>query len=192
VVFLSSPRLSVTLRDRARTAVFGPDADEGAAGQAGLGAFLKEHDTGRGNRLDRPLSAAVARAMETADIRQSEKYRNAGHYSLLELLDEGETWQDYRATHKVARVEKRARLHLKARGADEAERESISRAAEREFRLLASLDHPGIERPDDLAPNPRGLATLYPYDPQAFGWTTGSTLIPKPTCSAHGRGGDAG
>jgi hypothetical protein len=36
--------------------------------------------------------------METADIRQSEKYRNAGHYQLLELPDEGETWH-YRTTH---------------------------------------------------------------------------------------------
>lgn len=106
-------------------------------------------------------------AMESADIRQSEKYRNAGHNQLLELLDEGETWQDYRARHKVARVDKRARLYLRGRATDEAERDSINRAAEREFRLLAQLDHPGIERPDDLTQNPRGLVTLYPHDPEA-------------------------
>lgn len=170
VVFLSSPHLSVSLEERARVNVFGPDAPDGVV-QAnrlpGLIAYLTEHQAARGFRIDRPLSALIARAMEQADIRQSERYRNAGHYELLELLDEGETWQDYRARHKITPVEKRARLHLRGRAADAAERESINRAAEREFRLLARLDHPGIDRPDDLAPNPRGMATLYPYDPHA-------------------------
>jgi serine/threonine-protein kinase RIO1 len=88
-------------------------------------------------------------------------------YQLVELLDEGETWQDYRASHRVSRIDKRVRIHLRDRGADEAERAAIDRAAEREFRLLGRLQHPGIETPEALEPNPRGLATIYPYDPAA-------------------------
>src|SRR5680860_69196 len=170
VVFLSSPQLKVSLRDRGRTGVFGPDAPEGtdqANRLPGVIAYLKEVDAGQGAKIDRPLSASIARAMEQADVRESEQYRNVGQYRLVELLDEGEFWQDYRATHQASRVDKRVRIHLRNRAADEAEKAAIDRAAEREFRLLTSLDHPGIDKPDDLAPNPQGLATLYPYDPEA-------------------------
>jgi serine/threonine protein kinase len=170
VVFLSSRQLSVSMDERIRPHVFGPDPAEGkeqANRLPGLIDWLTEHVADQRSRIDRPTSAAITRAMESADIRQSERYRHAGSWELLELLDEGETWQDYRARHKASPVEARARLHLKGRGVDDAERDSIIRAAEREYRLLRQLDHPGIDRPDELAPNPRGLALLHPYDPDA-------------------------
>jgi len=173
VVFVSSPQLKVSLSDRGRTATFGPDAPDvpKAADQAnrlpGLIAHLKAVDAGRGAQVDRPLSAAIARAMDQAEVRQSERYRSVASYQLVELLDEGETWQDYRASHRVSRIDRRVRIHLRDRGADEAERAAIDRAAEREFRLLGRLHHPGIETPMALEPNPRGLATIYPYDPAA-------------------------
>ena len=169
-VFLSSPHLQVTLNERGRTHVYGPDADDPTT-QAnrlpGLIAFLKAHDPRYGALIDRPLSAAIARAMEQAEVRQSERYRHVASYQLLELLDEGDTWQDYRARHRISPVQTRIRIHLRGRAADQAERDAINRAAEREFRLLQSLHHPGIERPEALEPNPRGLATVYPYDPDA-------------------------
>jgi serine/threonine protein kinase len=167
VVFLSSPHLDVKLGGRGRTGLFGPDAEEGQAQAntlAGLIAHLEQVDAARGAQVDRPLSAAIARAMEQADIRQSERYRRVASYELVELLDEGDTWQDYRATHRVSRVDKRVRIHLRSRAADDEERTAIDRAAEREFRLLSRLRHPGIETPESLEPNPLGLAMIYPYD----------------------------
>ena len=169
-VFLSSPQLKASLSERGRTAVYGPDADENTTQDnrlPGLIAFLKDLDPKRGAQVDRSLSAAIGRAMEQADIRQSVRYRRVASYELVELLDEGDTWQDYRATHQISRVDKRARIHLRGRGIDDTERQAIDRAAEREFRLLSRLHHPGIESPENLEPNPRGLATLYPYDPDA-------------------------
>jgi serine/threonine protein kinase len=171
LVFLSSPHLQVKLDPRLEGIVLGPDLDREGDGQVnqldGLIARLKRLDAHRGAAVDRPLSAALAKAMDQADIRQSERYRYAGSYRLVELLDEGDTWQDYRATHKATRVDKRVRLHLQHRAADDAERDALNRAAEREFRLLQGIRHPGIESPDDLAPNPRGPATIYPHDPDA-------------------------
>ena len=167
VVFVSSPHLTVSLSQRGRTETYGPDPQpdhEQSNRLPGLIAHLTALDASRGARVDRPLSASVARAMEQADVRQSERYRNVASYQLVELLDEGETWQDYRASHNVSRVDKRVRLHLRGRAADDAERAAIDRAAEREFRLLSKLHHPGIETPETLEPNPRGLATIYPYD----------------------------
>lgn len=174
VVFLSSPQLKVSLTERGRTATYGPDASDQAEQQQqqanrlpGLIAHLTALDAGRGAQVDRPLSAAIARAMEQAEVRQSERYRLVASYELVELLEEGETWQDYRASHRVSRIDKRVRIHLRGRAADEAERAAIDRAAEREFRLLAQLAHPAIDTPEGLEPNPRGLATIYPYDPGA-------------------------
>jgi hypothetical protein len=128
----------------------------------GIITRLKRLDAHRGAAVDRPLSAALAKAMEQADIRQSERYRYAGSYRLVERLDEGDTWQDYRATHKATRVDKRVRLHLQQRASDDEERDVLNRAAEREFRLLQGVRHTGIECPDGLEPNPRGPATIYP------------------------------
>ena len=169
VVFLSSPTLTVKLDDRLRPHVLGPDPEDGQKQENrldGLIAHLKELDPRRGASVDRPLSAAIAVALDQAGIRQSEKYRNAGSYQLVETLDEGDTWQDFRATHKMSKVDKRVRIHLRGRGADQTEADAIDRAAEREFRLLAALHHPSIERPETLEPNPRGLATIYPFDPE--------------------------
>lgn len=171
LVFLSSPQLHVKLEERLAGLVLGPDPADAAVAQRnrldGLIARLKQPDLKRGAVVDRPLSAAVAKAMDQADIRQSEQYRFAGSYRLIELLDEGDTWQDYRATHKATRVDKRVRLHLQQRAADDTERDALNRAAEREFRLLHGIHHPGIERPDTLEANPRGPATVYPYDADA-------------------------
>lgn len=171
LVFLSSPQLHVKLDERLAGLVLGPDPADGSITQRnrldGLIARLKQPDAKRGSLVDRPLSAAISKAMDQADVRQSERYRFAGSYRLVELLDEGETWQDYRATHNTTRVDKRVRLHLQQRVADDAERDALNRAAEREFRLLHGIHHPGIERPDTLESNPRGPATIYPYDPEA-------------------------
>jgi serine/threonine protein kinase len=172
LVFVSSPHLRVELDERLTDVVVGPDADLDADGPqpnrlGGLIDRLERLDARRGPAVDRPLSAALAKAMEQADIRQSERYRQAGSYRLVELLDEGDTWQDYRATHAATRVDKRVRLHLQHRTDDDEQRAALFRAAEREFRLLQAVHHPGIERPDALEANPRGPATVYPYDAEA-------------------------
>lgn len=167
-VFLSSPQLKVSLTERGRTCVYGPDTktpDQQVNRLPGLLDHLNQLDTTRGAQVDRPLSAAIGRAMEQAEVRRSERYRSVASYELVELIGEGETWQDYRATHRASGVEKRARIHLLGRAADDEERAAIERAAVREFRLLSQLHHPGIETPEALEPNPRGPTTLYPYDP---------------------------
>jgi hypothetical protein len=45
-------------------------------------------------KLDRPMSKVVARALEEAGIRESQRSRRVGMYKLTELLDEADHFQD--------------------------------------------------------------------------------------------------
>lgn len=170
LVFLSSPDLKVDLDPRLQGTVLGPDPQEDQPQVCqldGLIAHLKELDAHRGPQVNKPLAAAITDAMQQADIRQSERYRTAGTYRLVESIDEGDSWVDFKATHRLSRVDRRIRLHVRSRAADDAEKAAVDRAVEREFRLLAQLRHPAIESPEDLVPNPQGLAQIFPYEPDA-------------------------
>lgn len=168
-VFLSSPHLKVELDARLRPSVFGPDADGDQANQLdGLIAHLTGAQAAtRQHKVNTPLSRQLAQAMEQADIRQSEKYRRAGSYRFVELLEEGDTWQDFRAQHAASKTQVRARVHVLHKAASDEERESVNRAAEREFRLLHGIQHPIIDAPQTFEANPRGPVTVYAYDPDA-------------------------
>lgn len=106
--------------------------------------------------------------MDLAGIRESTAHRRVGIYELTELLAEGEGWQDFASEHPQARgAHRRIRIYLAGRAHTEEERQALVRAANREFRFLQGIDHPGIERPLDLLPNPRGPALLFARDPSA-------------------------
>lgn len=62
---------------------------------------------------------------------------------------------------------KRIRIYLTGRAHTEEERATLVRAAEREFRFLQGVDHPGIARPVDLLKTPRGPALIFEHDPRA-------------------------
>jgi serine/threonine protein kinase len=184
LVYLSSPDLRVDLDPRLEGSVLGPGSTINTAPVAGLPGdnatttqpsnrlpglveTLKRLDAHSGPKVNKPLANAIVDAMNQADIRQSEKYRQAGSYRLTEAIEEGDTWVDFRATHKLSRVDRRIRLHVHSRAADDDEKQAMQRAVEREFRLLSKLRHPAIESPVELVPNPRGLAQVYPYEPEA-------------------------
>ena len=125
-------------------------------------------DPRHGRQVDRPLSEAIAEAMDQAGIRESTTHRKIGQYDLGELLDEGEGWQDFVAQHQdVKSAQKRIRIYLTGRAHTEDERAALVRGAEREFRFLQGVDHPGIDRAVDLLKTPRGPALIFDYDPRA-------------------------
>lgn len=169
VVFLSDPDLLVDLDDHAATDVFGPDAgtDPQRNDLPGIVEALKHVDAGRRGRVDRPMSRALAQAMDQAGVRQSQALRRAGHYELKDLIAEGEGWQDFETVHTGLGEKRRIRLYLVGRAQSEEERDALLRAAKREYHLLKGIDHPGIERPVDMLPNPRGPALVFPTDPKA-------------------------
>lgn len=93
-VFLSDPDLTVGLNEAGRTDVYGPDTDPTKPEQEndlpGLLALFSKIDPRYGRQVDRPLSEAIAEAMDQAGIRESSTHRKVGQYELGELLDEGE------------------------------------------------------------------------------------------------------
>lgn len=172
VVFLSDPDLVIGLDELGRTDVYGPDADGPETDQKndlpGIIRLFTRVDPRYGSRVDRPLSRAIADAMDEAGIRESTTHRKIGQYDLEELLDEGEGWQDFAARHPdVKSAHRRVRIYLAGSAHTEDERASLTRAAEREFRYLQGVDHPGIDRPLELLKTPRGPALIFERDPAA-------------------------
>ncbi len=172
VIFLSDPELTVGLNEPGRTDVYGPDTDELDSEQAndlpGIIKLFTRIDPRHGRQVDRPLSQAIAEAMDDAGIRESTTHRKIGEYELDELLGEGEGWQDFAAHHQgVTAAHKRVRIYLTGRAHTDEERATLVRAAEREFRFLQGIDHPGIDRPVDLVRSPRGPALIFEHEPDA-------------------------
>lgn len=173
VVFLSDATLKVGLDDLGRTDVYGPDPEhhqkttQQTNDLDGIIARLAAVDANSRRRIDRPLSKAIAQAVDQAGVRQSQALRQAGHYTLDELVADGDGWQDFVAQHPLTRDQRRIRLYLTSRAQTEEERLALARAAEREYRFLQGIDHPGIERPVEVIANPQGPALVFPYDPNA-------------------------
>lgn len=172
VLYLSNPDLKVELNEPGRIDVYGPDSDRLDAGKKndlpGIIGLFTDIDPRHGRRVDRPLSQAIAEAMDEAGIRESTTHRKIGQYELGELLDEGDGWQDYAAQHPdVKKAHRRVRIYLSGQAYTDEERTSLIRAAEREFSFLQGVDHPGIERPIELLKTPRGPALIYERDPDA-------------------------
>lgn len=169
VVFLSEPNLIVGLNDPGRTDVFGPDPspnDETPPNRLpGIVRLFTRVDPRRGRQVDRPLSAAIAEAVDSAGIRESTTHRRVGEYEFGELIDEGEGWQDFEAAHPtIANTYRRTRLYLTGRSLDEEERSTLVRAAEREFKFLQQISHPAIDGPLEILRSPRGPVLVFRHD----------------------------
>lgn len=102
-------------------------------------------------RIDKPVAKVVARALDEAGIRPSHRARKVGDYQLDELLFEGPGYQDWSGTHAGMKgVVRRIRSYGIGRHAANAARETIERAAQREFQILEGIEHPGILRARDF------------------------------------------
>ncbi len=84
---------------------------------------------------------------------------------LKELLDEGPGYQDFAAVHpRSEHAHRRVRIYGTP-DADPLQREQITRAAQREFELLAPVQHPGIVHAMDLHEHELGPALVFERDP---------------------------
>jgi nuclease-like protein len=101
LVFLSAPDVQCELDYPIRESVFfrdrPPRGDK--PGRRGIVAALHDLDPEaridpRRARIDRNVARALTRAMESAGIRPSQKYRRVKDYELGDLLAEGTTFQD--------------------------------------------------------------------------------------------------
>jgi serine/threonine protein kinase len=121
--------------------------------------------------IDRPVASAISRAMEQAGIRPSQKSRRVGDYLLGNLLFESPTgtYQDWEASHSTfAKMLRRVRIYTAGSGVAAVDRETIRKAAKREFELLEGLYHPGILEPLDFTEHELGPAIIFRHDPDSI------------------------
>jgi serine/threonine protein kinase len=173
LVFLSDPEIRCELDEPARTRVCLTDreAGPGGEGRAGILAALLERRA-RGlepypkGTIDAGVARALARAVEAAGIRPSERSRRVGEYILGDLLGEGPGYQDREARHAhLEGTYRRVRTYLVARLTDEEDRAAVARAARREFQTLQTLNHPGILAALDYQEHELGPCLLFRHEP---------------------------
>ena len=175
LVFLSHPDLDCRLDPSGRDGVTGLGKDdEGAQLQkGGLPGVIDviaritpdEHAALGRRRIDKPMAKRIAQALEQAGVRPSQRTRKVGDLELKELLDEGPGYQDFAAVHpRSEHAHRRVRIYGTP-DADPLQREQITRAAQREFELLAPVQHPGIVHAMDLHEHELGPALVFERDP---------------------------
>ncbi len=168
LVFLSQARRQ--LEGLARTGVY--LSENHAAGEPAIVDVLRGaagFDPRRPPpRIDPPLSRAIARAMEQAGIRPSQRQRQVSDYVLRRLLLETDAWQDWEAQHvAVPESKRRVRIYPWAGAPSAAGRAERRAAAEREYRLLDGVNHDGILRAELLTVAEQGPAIVFEHDPAA-------------------------
>ena len=121
--------------------------------------------------IDSKVAKALARAIEQAGIRPSQKSRRVGDYVLGDLIADGPGYQDRLAKHVAFEDEEvfcRIRQYTVAQASTEENRKKLQRAAAREFQIIQTLNHPGILPVLDYKQHELGPALLFRYtDPEA-------------------------
>jgi len=177
LVFCSSAELDYRLQGSARTRVCLRDtpAEGGRPARAGILAALRRREAdGLGTtppgQFDAPAARAISRAMEQAGIRQSQRARRVGDYRLTKLLFENPLglYQDWEAEHFQLPASKRfVRIYLAAASSSSSERETLKRAARREYEILDSLRHQSILLVQQYTEHESGPALIFEHDPSA-------------------------
>jgi len=168
-----SSRVTSVVNRRDGVTGLGKDGDGNPIQNGGLPAVIdvvsritpEEHAALGRKRIDKPMAKRIAVALDQAGVRPSQRTRKVGDLDLKELLDEGPGYQDFAAVHpRSQHTHRRVRIYGTP-DADPLQRELITRAAQREFELLAPVQHPGIVRALDLREHELGPALVFERDP---------------------------
>jgi len=166
-VVLHGPDLRNELPEEERAGIYALDGRGHATGLPELVRGLVTRIPDPQNVVTARFGDALALLLDDAGIGRR-KQRSVGSYRLLEQLGEGPGWQDSRAQHVRFPDELvRIRTWHTGRATSGEERGRLERAADREYRLLRRLDHPGLVAPTEFLDTEGGPALVYPYDPHA-------------------------
>jgi serine/threonine protein kinase len=168
-IFLSSSSLACRLEGIARSATF-QHGRPGAVDDDGIVGALANGMANRGSAaVDAQQARAIARGLNEAGIRPSNKHRQVGDYKLGKLLAEGEGFQDWEARHvSIETVHRRVRIYTVATASSPEARATRVRQARREFEVLEGIDHPGILKVKDYKETELGPALVFDHDPKAL------------------------
>jgi hypothetical protein len=99
----------------------------------------------RGGGVDSALAKALTRAMEEGIARRTTSAKQLGDYRLVQVIQEGPGYQDWSAERAGAkRASRRIRIYMEQSASDATTRQTLVRAARREFDLLEGIEHTGI------------------------------------------------
>lgn len=163
-VFLSAPGLRSGLDEVQSTRVYG--RDDASEGLPWLWRDLLSRPPQREwQRITPEFSHHVLpKLLEKIGIRASTAHLRFGDDWVLssDLLDAGPTWEDRLAERAgIVREEGRVRIYLTAQQATEERRQSVERAARREYQVLQGITHRGIAQAVQIREHGGGPAILF-------------------------------
>ncbi|EWM65543.1 MULTISPECIES: BREX system serine/threonine kinase PglW [unclassified Micromonospora] len=164
-VFLHARNMRCELDDIGRQHVYG--LDDNNSQLPSLKQMLLASPADSRHLVDAVRARQIVELVRGAKIRPSVAERRVNQLMLHQRpFAEGIGWQDFLADHTVdTSLLRRVRFYLTSRAAEE-DVPAIRRAAEREFRLLQGIHHPGIARALDLVDHPWGPAVVFDHRPE--------------------------
>ncbi|GIJ63073.1 protein kinase [Virgisporangium aurantiacum] len=162
-VFMHATTTQSRLDAIGRQHVYG--LDRHPSGLDSLKEFLNGRPHNPAHLIDPARGRQIVDLVRGAKIRPSVADRKIGQLLLHpRAYAEGIGWQDFLAGHAMdTALVRRVRFYLTSRASSE-DLPVIRRAAEREFRLLQGIHHPGIARAHDLVEHPWGPAVVFDHD----------------------------
>ncbi|MFC0532818.1 BREX system serine/threonine kinase PglW [Phytohabitans kaempferiae] len=166
-IFLHAHGMRARLDEVGRQHVYGL-ANDARSGLPSILELLTKQPTDSRDLVDRTRAREIVALIEAAGIRPSVADRTIGQLLLQpKPYAEGMGWQDFLADHKIdTSLVRRVRFYLTSKASAD-DRDIIQRAAEREFRLLQGIHHPGIAHATDLVDHEFGPAVVFEHDRDA-------------------------
>jgi serine/threonine protein kinase len=164
-VFLHAVALTTDLDAIGQQHVYGLDGHTESSGLPSLRDMLLAQPRNPAHRIDSARAREIVDLVKGAKIRPSVAERKVGQLlTYARPMAEGPGWQDFVAAHVLDRsLLRRVRFYLTSRAAEE-DVPAIRGAAEREFRLLQGIHHPGIAAAHDLVEHPWGPAVVFDHE----------------------------
>jgi serine/threonine protein kinase len=146
-VFLSAPDLVCEFDPIQRTKVYGREGRKGQTNLDEVVSGLLNRAPHPNRRTPQSFYEHLPKLLQRIGVAPIRSERYAGVYRLEpKSLASGPTWQDFLAAnpHLQGDQPRRVRVYLSAQGATEEARASMRSAAEREYKGLIGIAHPGI------------------------------------------------
>ncbi|MET8349017.1 BREX system serine/threonine kinase PglW [Micromonospora sp. NPDC005206] len=162
-IFLHAANMSARLDEVGKQRVYGLHTDQ-RSGLPTIYDLLTQPPTDQRDAVDRTRAREIVSLIDGCGIRPSIADRTVQGLLLQpKPFSEGPGWQDYLAGHKVETdIVRRVRFYLTSKASAD-DRDLIRRAAEREFRLLQGIYHPGIGHAIDLVDHEFGPAVIFEH-----------------------------